>query len=241
MPGARRIALLAAAAFAITLAGVFLGLLVRGPLSAWIDRDVDHPARSFSESHNNETAVSLSRRLDDLGEARVTGAIAVVAGAVLWGRRRTPRPALLLASGFVGAAFITVVVKRAVSRQPASGPIPGFSPGTFPSGHTLFALTVYGCLAVLVLRSGAPALVRWATASVLLGISVAIGLTRVYLLDHFLTDVLGSILLGITWVLVAAALIGDGGLPGRGGQRSGDAARHDGTVVSRAGESAPFE
>ena len=159
---------------------MFLGLLVRGPLSAWTDHEIDNPARSFSEAHNNETAVSLSRRLDDLGEACVTGAIAIVAEAVLWGRRRTSRPALLLASSFVGAVFVTVVVKRAVSRQPASGPIPRFSPGTFPSGHTLFALTVYGCLAVLVLRSGAPAFVRWATASVLLGTSVAIGLrTRV--------------------------------------------------------------
>ena len=182
----------------------------------------------------------VSRRLGVLGDARVTGAIAVVAGAVLWGRRRTPRPALLLASGFLGAVFVTVVVKRAVNRQPASGPIPLFSPGTFPSGHTLFALTVYGCLAVLVLRSGAPAFVRWATASVLLGTSVAIGLARVYLLDHFLTDVVGSILLGITWVVVAAALIGERGRPDRGSHTSGDAATHNGIVVSRAGESAPF-
>ncbi len=63
----------------------------------------------------------------------------------------------------------------------------------------------------------------------------------VYLLDHFLSDVVGSILLGIAWVLVAAALIGDRGPPDRGGQRSGDAATHNGTLVSRARESAPFE
>ena len=131
-----------------------------GPLSAWIDREVDIPPRSFSESHNNESAVSVSRRLDDLGDPG-SPARSPYQGAVLWGRRRTARPALLLASGFVGAVFVTEVVKRAVNRQPASGPISRISPGTFPSGHTLLALTVYGCLAVLVLRSGAPALVRW--------------------------------------------------------------------------------
>ena len=133
MSGARRIAMLAAAAFAITLARVFLGLLVRGPLSAWIDHEIDLPPRSFSESHNNET-VDRCRGDWATSARRASPARSPSSREPCCGDVDTARPAVLLAGGFLGAAFVTVVVKRAVSRQPASGPIPLSRPARSPQG-----------------------------------------------------------------------------------------------------------
>jgi undecaprenyl-diphosphatase len=93
-------------------------------------------------------------------------------------------------------------VKFGVDRNPASGPIPTFAAGTFPSGHALFAVSVYGTLGALLLRSRAPKLIRAASAMFFAIVALAVGWSRVFLLDHYASDVLGSLVLGVAWVAV---------------------------------------
>ncbi|MCB1762110.1 MAG: VTT domain-containing protein [Gammaproteobacteria bacterium] len=69
----------------------------------------------------------------------------------------------------------------------------------FPSGHTLAAMVIYGFFSVLIARSITP---RWrwipySAAGLIIG-SVAV--SRLYLGVHWLSDVLGSITLGLAWV-----------------------------------------
>jgi undecaprenyl-diphosphatase len=99
-------------------------------------------------------------------------------------------------------------VKYAVNRTPASGPLPSFSAGTFPSGHELSAIAVYGMLAVLVVRARPAWRFRWPVAVALSLLTAAIGLARVYLLDHFLSDVLGSVVLGTAWIAIVSVILG---------------------------------
>jgi len=205
---AQTVAVLIAALVVIAAAGDFLGHLITGPFSSWVYRAVDIPARRFSSDHSSAGLTRAARRVGTFGSVGLTGAVAVVAGGLWWLRTRNPRPALCLVSAFVGAGFLTVVVKYAVNRTPASGPLPSFSAGTFPSGHELFALTVYGMLAVLAVRSEGPWPLRWPFAVVLALLTAGIGLARVYLLDHFVSDVVGSIVLGVTWIAVVAVVLG---------------------------------
>ncbi len=70
---------------------------------------------------------------------------------------------------------------------------------SFPSGHTLWAMVLYGFLSVLIAR---PLSDRWRwlpyTMAGLLILSVA--LSRLYLGVHWFSDVAGSITLGLAWV-----------------------------------------
>ncbi len=204
---AQTVVLLVTALVGLVVVGDGLGHLITGPFADWVYHDVDVPVRNFSTDHSSGHLIRVAGWVGTFGNVVLTGVVAVAVGWVWWLRTRDPRPALCLLSAFAGAAVLTVVVKYAVNRTPASGPLPSFSAGTFPSGHELFALTVYGTLAVLAVRSRGPWQYRWPVAVPLAAIAACVGLARVYLLDHFLSDVIGSVVLGVAWIAIVVIVL----------------------------------
>ena len=75
---------------------------------------------------------------------------------------------------------------------------------SFPSGHTLNAVVFYGGVALVVwsLHGRRAGLAAVAAAAV---VGLAVGVSRIYLGYHFLTDVVGAMLAGIAWLLVVGA------------------------------------
>ena len=74
---------------------------------------------------------------------------------------------------------------------------------SFPSGHTAAAVALYGCLALVVLRQSAN---RWAARTIAVlccCVPVIVAVSRVYRGMHYLTDVLGGVLLGTVWLYAA--------------------------------------
>ena len=90
------------------------------------------------------------------------------------------------------------VLKDAVDRPRPEGGLVSASGSAFPSGHAAYS-TIYVWLAVTVVVRLRPGL-TYATAIVVTGIALtaAVGLTRVYLGVHYLTDVFGGWALGIS-------------------------------------------
>jgi undecaprenyl-diphosphatase len=119
--------------------------------------------------------------------------------------RRRPRLAGYLVVTGVGALILDPSLKTLVGRLRPVVDLPVASaPGnSFPSGHALGSMVVYGALALVFLAAVAP---RWrkvfvAVPAVLI---VAIGFTRVALGVHYLSDVLAGWLLGAAWLSVTA-------------------------------------
>jgi undecaprenyl-diphosphatase len=77
---------------------------------------------------------------------------------------------------------------------------------SFPSGHALLSAAVYSGLAL----AGAPLIPRQRARLVVLGIALLlgflIGLSRLYLCQHYLTDVLAGWSAGWAWALLCHAL-----------------------------------
>ncbi|MBC8082804.1 MAG: phosphatase PAP2 family protein [Hymenobacter sp.] len=71
---------------------------------------------------------------------------------------------------------------------------------SFPSGHAMLSIAFYGYLAWLLVGYG-----RRGWAAMLLGWAGLIGLTRVYLHVHYLTDVLAGFAGGVGWLLLLGA------------------------------------
>lgn len=100
----------------------------------------------------------------------------------------------------LGAEVITGGLKFLIGRpRPLVGQLLYTGPA-YPSGHTLLAVIFFGWL-FLLLWQHAHHHRRWWLSLLVVGV-FAVALSRVYLLAHYLTDVVASILLGLAWLCV---------------------------------------
>lgn len=139
------------------------------------------------------------------GTPFVVGSAVVVAPLVLALTRRW-RPLLFLAATMVGEVTLFLAAGEVVGRpRPAvphlDSPLPPTA--SFPSGHVSAAIAWYGALALLARpRLRAPWRQLIVAAAVVAVILVAAA--RVYRGVHHPTDVLGSLLLAVPWLVVTA-------------------------------------
>ena len=134
-----------------------------------------------------------------LGAFGVLAAVGAVALIVLL-RANRRGDAILLVVAMAGAVVIENALKFGI-RRARPDPFFGTDPTTysFPSGHSLFSLTVYGAIATLAARHARPGgrATIWSATGLLLA---AIGFSRVYLGVHYPTDVLGGWLIALAWL-----------------------------------------
>ena len=154
-------------------------------------------------SHRQPLATSLMLWLTLLGKGQVVTVMAFAACALflLWNCRYYVVP-LVLTLG--GAEATMQLVKRAVGRARPGADLAYYVERSFsfPSGHATMAAAFYGFLAYAVVSSGLARGWRTGIACTLLMVIAGIGLSRMYLGVHFLSDVLGGYLVGLMWVAI---------------------------------------
>jgi membrane-associated phospholipid phosphatase len=162
---------------------------------------IDRAVLDAVVAHRTGAGVAVVRVVTDTGASPALFPLIALAGIAVRVRTGSWRPgitALVVAALTVLGRFLLSLVVR--EPRPAelfrAVPVGGFS---FPSGHTVTSAVVAGALASLLGLLLRP---RWAAAAaVLLGLWAAlVGLSRVYLGVHWLTDVVAG------WLFAAAAL-----------------------------------
>ena len=101
------------------------------------------------------------------------------------------------AAGFAEA--LVWVLKLTLGRARAHNTYAGAAQFSFPSGHAIFSVVIYGFLAFL-LTNGKSLRVKSAVTAVAAALIMLISFSRLYLGAHWLSDVLGSLSLGLFWV-----------------------------------------
>jgi undecaprenyl-diphosphatase len=132
--------------------------------------------------------------------------VAIVATMTVRWRSRTP--VVLMVIAVAGSLLMTTVGKLLIGRvrPPMSDAIPPFETSpSFPSGHTLNSTVIAGMVAYLLLRRLTSQRARVLTVVLAAGWAVAMGLSRVYLGHHWLTDVMCGWVLGLAWLTVVIA------------------------------------
>ncbi|MBW0115168.1 phosphatase PAP2 family protein [Pseudonocardia abyssalis] len=137
----------------------------------------------------------------DLTAALVLGTLVV---ALLVRRRRAL--ALYVVVAGAGGAVLAPAIKGLVGRLRPVVDVPvAMAPGSsFPSGHTL-TVTYWVGIVLFVALPAVPLRARRAVVAAAVAVVVSVGLTRVGLGVHYLTDVVAGWLLGTAWLALTAA------------------------------------
>jgi undecaprenyl-diphosphatase len=124
--------------------------------------------------------------------------IAVGVGIVLWLlRAHRRREALLVIVVLAAATAGSELVKLLIARpRPAQTLVEGVV-YSYPSGHVLEALSIFGIIGLLIWRSASPRWLRVGVNLVFGVLVVLVGIARIALAAHYPSDVLGGAIVGI--------------------------------------------
>jgi undecaprenyl-diphosphatase len=139
--------------------------------------------------------------LSALGGRTVLTLVVVFAVGLLLSLRRHRTAGFVLATA-LGGYLLSVGLKLLVGRPRPAGGIIEVSGDSFPSGHSMLSAIIYLTLALIVttviLRSRVRLYIIGSTL-VLVGL---IGISRLYLGVHYLTDVAAGWLVGLAWAIL---------------------------------------
>nr|WP_232541644.1 phosphatase PAP2 family protein [Nocardia bovistercoris] len=183
---------------------VILGVQVSA--SGWLT-GADVATYDWFLTHRDPTLTVAAKGLTTVGGPLGVSAVTALAALVLgWRRRGFVAASAVL--GIVTVAFTaSSLTKLAVARErpPQVARLVPEDNYSFPSGHVTAITALAGAL-LLVYALGRPTRARIAVA-VTLAVTVVttVGATRLYLGVHWLTDVVGGVILGVT--VVCAAMV----------------------------------
>jgi undecaprenyl-diphosphatase len=169
-----------------------------GPLAA-----ADVPVLRWMIEHRsgpqNSVMITISNLGGTLGMTILT-ALAVV--VLLW--RRQVRTAIVVLLAGTGSGPLVSGFKNLNARQrpPAETQLVAEPTYALPSGHALGSMVVIGILAVVVARMLRSTALRVLVVVVAAVVIASIGVSRLYLGVHWLTDVLAGWLLGGAWLVL---------------------------------------
>jgi membrane-associated phospholipid phosphatase len=142
------------------------------------------------------------------GSTATVTLIAVAFGLYLLWRRHLYWLAVL-ATSVGGGSLLNRLLKYAFHRPRPQfdDPILALTSYSFPSGHTMAATVLYGVIAAYLLAKTRDW--RWRvliilSASLLIGF---VGLSRIYLGAHYLSDVMGAMAEGLAWLSLCLTVL----------------------------------
>jgi undecaprenyl-diphosphatase len=149
--------------------------------------------------------IAIFLRITLLANWQIVMSLALMTTALcwLWGKRIYIMPLWIT---IAGAELFNSLGKLVFHRLRPSVAYYVEKSFSFPSGHSTMVVAFYGFVVYLLFREIKKR--RYKTTVLFLGIVIilAIGLSRLYLGEHFLSDVWGGYLLGLLWLIIGISI-----------------------------------
>lgn len=216
-----------------TLVFTVLLIAVRLRWSPLEAADHDAAARLNSLVAGHPALVAVIKAVTWLGSDGALWTVLGGSAAVMAARRRWKLASYLLVTG-AGALVLDPVLKSLVGRlRPVvAHPVAHGTGNSFPSGHSLGSIVCYGAVLLVFLPATRPG---WPRTALRYGTGLliaAIGISRILLGVHYLSDVAGGWALGLSWLGLTALAFDPLHSASPGGRPPGTP-RHPETTMAR--------
>jgi len=158
----------------------------------------DQAVYNFFEILRTPWSDSIFAALTELGDSFVNISLSIaVLVTLVFGRAYRTAAFWILA--VLGGLTGVQLLKWAIDLPRPIEIYEGISSYGFPSGHVAMSIVIYGFL-IVVLSRGLPGSRQWKAVPAVVAYSFIIGVSRLYLGVHWLSDVLGGLFIGTMWV-----------------------------------------
>lgn len=202
----------------VLLLGVLVAvgwLITRGPSGTAVDR-IDTSAVQWLAQHRDPHRIRLAQLAGSLGDTAALTALTMIAATLALATTRRWRPVLFLVVVMVGQSALFLTTASIINRP---GPpmdhrgsvLPPLS--SFPAGQPAAVIAGYGGIAMLAL-TGLPRWWRWLVPAAAVFAIALFALADLYHGRHYPSDVLGGVLLAVSWLGTTWYLLRPGPGPG---------------------------
>ena len=185
----------------ITFGALYLFALIT---ESWTDQEVlyafDQQVSRWLASSMHPGVYALMERITFLGDGAAITTLSVIVGLVLLARRDAWHLITLVLGPGVGS-WLVEVLKDFFDRTRPDSLLAASLGHSFPSGHAFAAMAFYGFLIYLTWRLTDRDPVRIGVTILLALLIVLIGLSRVVLRVHWVSDVAGGCTLALAWLV----------------------------------------
>ena len=163
---------------------------------------VDQLGMQIIHSHDTPTLTRMALALSWIGSPTTLFPCISIAAILFWGLRFR-RDAVLLAAAMGGSGVLNTALKLHFRRVRPDVPWAFVTEHSFsfPSGHSVGAVVLYGIVTYLLWSHLHAVWQRIAAITAALLLIAGIGASRVYLGVHFPTDVAAGYMVGLLWLL----------------------------------------
>ncbi|ABI58807.1 MULTISPECIES: phosphatase PAP2 family protein [Nitrosomonas] len=200
--------------FGLPLTLLFLSLAVTLVLLVEVAEDVatsdsivvvDHIAARLISTFRAPELIPVAIWITNWCAPPIIGILLVVACLLLWLVNRR-FAAIGLITSLLGASLFSVLNKLIFQRLRPDGAVlfePSYS---FPSSHATLSVAFYGFLGYLLIRSVQKWDTRIKLCFAMMGFIFLIGLSRIVLGVHYLSDVWAGYLVGLLWLILGISV-----------------------------------
>ncbi|WP_214401376.1 phosphatase PAP2 family protein [Pseudonocardia lacus] len=173
-------------------------------LAVWWDAGparLDAGVSAWFVEHRDPAVTPTMHVASTVGDSPPTTVLVLMVVVLLWWLRR-PGAAIAAAVATLGSPLVSSGFKGFYDRPrpPMDEHLVTITGSSMPSGHAFNAVVVAGVLAVAVLPSLRRSVSRAVVVVVAVAATAAVGVSRIYLGAHWLTDVLAGWMLGGAWL-----------------------------------------
>ena len=197
-----RVVLRSRAFLIVTFAVTALLAIIASSNPEWLLR-FDQPVSDWVRGGGEQ--LSFAKLVTQLGSPNLAIAIGLIGVALLW--RRCRASAVTLGALIAAALSVDIVLKLVVDRTRPPNPAVDTALGSFPSGHVIHAVVIFGLVPLLLWAVTNRRVFLRLGFALFAVVVVSVAVSRVRLGAHWPSDVITSFFIGASLLLAAERIV----------------------------------
>lgn len=164
----------------------------------------DMSVYKFITYYKNDTLTSIFKSITFFGSTFFIVFLCVLFLIIFWKNKK----GYLISGCLLVSTFLNNIIKVIVRRvRPLELMLVKENTFSFPSGHTMASVSMYGLLIYFIYKSNLNKKMKILLISLLVFLILSIAISRIYLGAHYATDVIAGILLSLAWLICFVKII----------------------------------